>query len=1240
MPQKNAKDAGQEPQVLRDNNEPKSTVSRSSASQSAPKKATATAAKQNDDNAAAMLDLAATLAQGGSTGGSTRGGNPGKTPKTKQPVTKQPVRKSPLDNLYSAGDVDSYVDDGHDDFDTWGVPAPGPMGMMIPYPVYAARGVMGPQGMEDVYSSEYGDDWDPVGEDIDYDQGDGAEDSLGDDVQDAGAEPETVETVDMTGDNDDEGDLLSAYRERYADEEGPPMGDQLARVTNDIWVRGRDPTKVKDIMVKHPRPSNLKCQKVDINPEVLSSIPKPARTRDAKLRAVQNGVARAAVPIVKIAEKVMDKSKPVDRKDIINLTLDSITLLANANGSVNQTRRDALKPNMQSRFQVLCRVPREDESSSLLFGAALTDRIKAASQGGKLGRRGFGCQPQAGYRGRRTIGYHPYGAPTYFRGYGRGQNFLGKSRNSFAQDKLNDEMTMISVQETQINVPYVFPDTNATVAPVFRPTTPGPGPNETDERGSGERGKPLVVPVPQSTPVQVGEYPPELANIDISVWGIDFKAGRVSNCATEWAKITSDRKILSNIRSFKLEFTEPPFQTRAIPELRFSELEKNFLRTEIQSLLKKEVLVKAEHTVGEFVSNVLLREKQEPGNYRMILNLKHLNKFVEKHHFKMETLISTLSLVTPGCRFLSFDFSDAYYSCSVFPPHRKYLRFTFEGQLYEFTCLPNGLISAPRFFTKIMKVALSHLRNKSGITISGYLDDNILVNNDSLQKALTEGTIAAELFQLLGFTINIPKSVVFPTKVIVHLGFIIDSVRMIVTMTEEKTQKILKFVQVVLHHRNPTIRQVARLIGKINATGPANRWAALFTKNMEIEKIRALKCNGFNYDAKMSLSEETKQDLIWVNTHLADSLAPIRCSKPDYVIYTDASNQGWGCYDPQTGSTGGGRWSIQEQRLHINLLELKAILFGVRSLCTNLQGNHVRIMTDNTTALACLNKQGSVKSRSCNKMTRLIWDFAMGQYVWLSAAHCPGALNVEADEASRVFDDKTEWTLRKDIFEILCKHFRKPDIDLFASRLNCQVQRYCSWQPDPGAVYVDSLMYDWSEEAFVYAFPPFSIIYKVIQKWIHDKAHGILVVPFWPTQPWFTLFNQMTCDTPITFDVVTDELMLPFASSESVNQMGQSCTNHSHPLAGRLTMMVGRCHGGHYGNKGLTMMSSTPCCEPDGTPQIDSTNHTWISGKYFVTRQGQTRSLHLSLRHWNFYIICVVRTLREVIVQSVRLDQP
>ena len=143
----------------------------------------------------------------------------------------------------------------------------------------------------------------------------------------------------------------------------------------------------------------------------------------------------------------------------------------------------------------------------------------------------------------------------------------------------------------------------------------------------------------------------------------------------------------------------------------------------------------------------------------MILNLKHLNKYIEKRHFKMETLQTTLALITPECTFMSFDFSDAYYSCSVFYPHRKYLRFMFEGQLYEFTCLPNGLSSAPRFFTKIMKVALAHLRESVGVTISGYLDDNIRINYETVALAVKKGACTAEIFQELGFTINVPKSV-------------------------------------------------------------------------------------------------------------------------------------------------------------------------------------------------------------------------------------------------------------------------------------------------------------------------------------------------------------------------------------------------------------------------------------------------------------------------------------------------
>ena len=72
--------------------------------------------------------------------------------------------------------------------------------------------------------------------------------------------------------------------------------------------------------------------------------------------------------------------------------------------------------------------------------------------------------------------------------------------------------------------------------------------------------------------------------------------------------------------------------------------------------------------------------------------------------------------------------------------------------------------------------------------------------------------------------------------------------------------------------------------------------------------------------------------------------------------------------------------------------------------------------------------------------------------IWLSAAHLPGSQNVQADRASRIFNDQTEWKLDKDIFHRITSQLIKPEVDLFASRLNFELDRYVSWKPDPGAL--------------------------------------------------------------------------------------------------------------------------------------------------------------------------------------------
>jgi len=63
---------------------------------------------------------------------------------------------------------------------------------------------------------------------------------------------------------------------------------------------------------------------------------------------------------------------------------------------------------------------------------------------------------------------------------------------------------------------------------------------------------------------------------------------------------------------------------------------------------------------------------------------------------------------------------------------------------------------------------------------------------------------------------------------------------------------------------------------------------------------------------------------------------------------------------------------------------------------------------------------------------------------------------------------------------------------------------------------------------FFYAFPPFILILRVLRKIIADKAEGVMVVPWWPAQPWFPLFNRLAIDQPIFFNPNVNLLSSPF----------------------------------------------------------------------------------------------------------------
>ena len=83
---------------------------------------------------------------------------------------------------------------------------------------------------------------------------------------------------------------------------------------------------------------------------------------------------------------------------------------------------------------------------------------------------------------------------------------------------------------------------------------------------------------------------------------------------------------------------------------------------------------------------------------------------------------------------------------------------------------------------------------------------------------------------------------------------------------------------------------------------------------------------------------------------------------------------------------------------------------------------------------------------------------------------------------------------------------------MFASRLNYKVKDYVAWRPDPGAKFTDAFCVNW-EPYFFYGFPPFSLISQCLKKIEEDKATGVLIVPYWTTQAWFTILKNLLIDS-------------------------------------------------------------------------------------------------------------------------------
>ena len=467
------------------------------------------------------------------------------------------------------------------------------------------------------------------------------------------------------------------------------------------------------------------------------------------------------------------------------------------------------------------------------------------------------------------------------------------------------------------------------------------------------------------------------------------------------------------------------------------------LQAEVAEMLQKNAIEEVPGTDPGFYNRLFLVLKAS-GSWRPVLDVSRLNAFVVKTKFSMETSQSVLDAIQQGDWMISMDMKDAYFHIPIHPASRPYLRFTFGTKVYQFRALCFGLTTAPQVFTRVL-APLAKIVHLAGFKIILYLDDWLVIAS-SREEVLRAKKFVLDLALELGILINMEKSHLEPTQVIEYLGMSIDSNHFWVSPTQKRVSNASKIIEEFLCSKEKPAKTWQSLLGHMSSlekfvTGSRLRIRPLqyhFNRIWDRKSQRAL----------LPIPADLTQDLLWWSDQNRLSRGiPLHKSNPDLQLFSDASREGWGA---TVGTRHlAGKWSPSEKKDHINILELRAIWMALKEVQGLVRGKTIAVFSDNTTALAYLQKQGGTRSWTLYRLVREMFMWLEANQICLIPQLICGSKNVVTDMLSRKGQIlSTELVLHQDVGQRLWKLWGQPMIDLFATSLTKRLPLYVAPHAD------------------------------------------------------------------------------------------------------------------------------------------------------------------------------------------------
>ncbi|MEW8542467.1 MAG: reverse transcriptase domain-containing protein [Candidatus Thiodiazotropha sp.] len=558
------------------------------------------------------------------------------------------------------------------------------------------------------------------------------------------------------------------------------------------------------------------------------------------------------------------------------------------------------------------------------------------------------------------------------------------------------------------------------------------------------------------------------------------------------------------LSGYKLPFTN--FPTPVFLRNNFSALKhKSFVDRAIIELLQNSCI--HEVSTPPFCVNPLTVSVNSSGKERLILDLRHVNQFIEPLKVKFEGHKEALAYARKGNLMFKFDLKSGYHHVSINQSYTKFLGFSWiidgKRRFYVFLVLPFGISSACHLFTKLLRPLVKHWRAK-GFSIVVYLDDGW--GTESSTNCVNTARIVYSDLVSAGFVVNQDKSIWTPCSVLEWLGYIWNLKDGNISLPDRRISSLNSSIHLVLKNKsNVSARQVAQVTGRIiSMTFVLGNICQIMSRHL-YSCIR----NRLHWDSKFPLSDLACDELHFWSKHMISLpsrvLSPL-WRVPERIMFSDASNfAGAGVLLHSQNIVSHAMFDEFDKMQSSTYRELKALYLALVSFRAFLSGKLVKAYSDNQNVVRITSKGSTVKL--LQSVARAIFDICFTNNIILEVSWIPRHMNQVSDFYSREFDFD-DWGVSDLVFEFFSRKWGPFSIDRFADHKNTKLQVFNSKYWCPGTSGVDAFSFDWHSE-FNWLVPPVCLIPRVLKHLLNCRARAVLVVPKWESSLfWPMIINQ------------------------------------------------------------------------------------------------------------------------------------